>query len=67
MKIYKLFYLNKDKEENNYYKLLYPKEYKDEDKEKIDELAYPTKKKKKRLMIWFLQMKAKKKNMKKKT
>ena len=41
MKIYKLFYLNKDKEENNYYKLLYPKEYKDEDKEKIDELAYP--------------------------
>ena len=41
MKIYKLFYLNKDKEDNNYYKLLYPKEYKDEDKEKIDELAYP--------------------------
>jgi hypothetical protein len=41
MKIYKLFYLNKDKEENNYYKLLYPKEYKDEDKEKIDEIAYP--------------------------
>jgi hypothetical protein len=41
MKIYKLFYLNKDKEENNYYKLLYLKEYKDEDKEKIDEIAYP--------------------------
>ena len=41
MKIYKFFYLNKDKEENNYYKLLYPKEYKDEDKEKIDEIAYP--------------------------
>ena len=41
MKIYKLFYLNKDKEENNYYKLLYPKENKDEDKEKIDALAYP--------------------------
>ena len=41
MKIYKLFYLNKDEEENNYYKLLYPKEYKDEDKEKIDALAYP--------------------------
>ena len=39
MKIYKFFYLNKDKEENNY-KLLYPKENKDVDKEKIDEFAY---------------------------
>ena len=41
MKIYKIFYLNKDKEENNYYyKLSFPKELKDEDKENIDELAY---------------------------